>query len=168
MGDRRWEMAWHTEHGCVRGKGAPTAAAPNVATRSDSQNIHWDHEPLSSLGVTNHRRTILPLPAGEGWGENSPKRFSRIEPLNPEFHKILHNRMLQNQVHGEGESFGRGLSTGSWGGRIVRTKTSFGSRKASMICKLCIGTVNPLVAPLHAALDGAARRPYHIWRISWF
>ena len=38
-----------------------------------------------------------------------------------------------------------------------------------MIPKSCIGTMNPLVAPLHAALHGAARRvlPQHgSWRAS--
>jgi hypothetical protein len=31
--------------------------------------MHWDHEPKGSFAITNRRRTILPLQAGEGRGE---------------------------------------------------------------------------------------------------
>jgi hypothetical protein len=31
--------------------------------------MHWDHEPLISFALSNHRPIILPLPAGEGRGE---------------------------------------------------------------------------------------------------
>jgi hypothetical protein len=46
-------------------------------------------------------RMVLPLPAGEGRGEISPKN-SRIEPLNPILRKHLHDREQQFPVHGGG------------------------------------------------------------------
>jgi hypothetical protein len=41
------------------------ASPPSIVFR-----MNWDHEPLSSSALSNHRPMILPLPAGEGrgWG----------------------------------------------------------------------------------------------------
>ena len=33
------------------------------------RRLHWDPEPISPFAVSNHRRTILPLPLGDGRGE---------------------------------------------------------------------------------------------------
>src|SRR5579862_4029385 len=65
------------------------------------------------VGIRKRRRRILPLPRGEGRGENSPTTRSRIEPLNRPHADSSPSPggegwgegelYLESQVHGEGK-----------------------------------------------------------------
>jgi hypothetical protein len=135
------------------GKGTVRLAASSVGTRN--QSASFPLTPALSLGERENRtqpldkseasrsaparETVLPLPEGEGRGENSPKN-SRIEPLKPQDAQVVDNQAGDLEVHGEGEQGARTIAV------------FWDARGGSFETELQLGTDTPLWDEFNPAL----------------
>jgi 3-methyladenine DNA glycosylase/8-oxoguanine DNA glycosylase len=80
--------------------------SPSDGAREQQSNLSpfsHDHSANPASDFSKRLRTILPLPKGEGRGENSPKALSRFEPLQPQDAQVVDNQIGDLEVHGEGK-----------------------------------------------------------------
>jgi len=87
-----------------RGENSPIELAPCAPEPERGHSCPQPgDQPAGSIFFRHRSSCSLSHRMGEGRGENSPKN-SRIEPPNPGFHKLLHDKDKQFWVRGEGKA----------------------------------------------------------------